>query len=452
MRRKNIGYLRVSTNEQKKEGFSILEQKNKLLSLAERRNEVIHEFIADEGFSGSNLKRKGVQKLLKMISRNEVARVYIWIPSRLSRDILHSTSLTKVFDKYNVEIICYSGQWLSLDEKNRDPESGFNESIIRLVDQLEVERTRIRTVHGMIGSAKLGNYPIGSRRAPIGYNKVKNGNSVRLEIDPQYRESILYIFRSIVEKRMTFIEIAHNLNKMNLTNEKWTNEKLSRLVNNPIYCGWFKRDWFEMERHSPAFITKEYWLLTQKVLTKRKNTFRHMYLFKTRIFCACCGDVLVCEPTKKMIGKKGAKKPKIYRYYVCKKCNKRISEDKVFKHIVKMYLDDLKDTNEKEHIKELEKKIKRTEKTLSSLLNDFSEGYVSEERFQILRKESMLKLSSLEDEYNSFINNKDKSFLKKTKKEQEKIISDIIGTILVDLKTKKIVKVLLKNDIILESD
>lgn len=452
MKRKNIGYLRVSTNEQKKEGFSLLEQKNKLLSLAERRNEVIHEFIADEGFSGSNLKRKGIQKLLKMISRNEVARVYIWIPSRLSRNILHSTSLTKVFDKYNVEIICHSGQWLSLDEKTRNPESGFNESVIRLVDQLEVERTRVRTVHGMIGSAKLGNYPIGSRRAPIGYNKVKNGKSVRLEIDPQYRESILYIFRSIVEKRMTFIEIAHNLNKMNLTNEKWTNEKLSRLVNNPIYCGWFKRDWFEMERHSPAFITKEYWELTQKVLTKRKNTFRHMYLFKTRVFCACCGDALVCEPTKKMIGKKGAKKPKIYRYYVCKKCNKRISEDKVFKHIVKMYLDDLKDTNEKEHIKELEKKIKRTEKTLSSLLNDFSEGYVSEERFQILRKESMLKLSSLEDEYNSFINNKDKSFLKKTKKEQEKIISDIIGTILVDLKTKKVVKVLLKNDIILESD
>lgn len=452
MKRKNIGYLRVSTNEQKKEGFSILEQKNKLLSLAERTNEVIDEFIADEGFSGSNLKRKGVQKLLKMISRNEVAKVYIWIPSRLSRDLLHSISLTKVFDKYNVEVICHSGQWLSLDEKTRDPESGFNESIIRLVDQLEVERTRIRTIHGMIGSAKLGNYPIGSVRAPIGYNKVKNGKSVKLEIDPKYKESILYIFRSIVEKRMSFIQIAHNLNKMKLTDEHWTDEKISRLVNNPIYCGWFKRDWYEQEGHSPAFITKEYWELTKKVLTKRKKTFRHIYLFKAKVFCTHCGDALVCEPTKKMIGKKGAKKPKIYRYYVCKKCNKRISEEIIFKHIVKMYLDDLKDDNEKERMKELEKKIKRTEKSLKSLLNDYSEGYVSEERFQMLRKEILIKLSMLEKEYQSFMTNKDNSFLNKPRMEQERILSDIIGTILVDIRTKKVIKVLLKNDIILESD
>lgn len=449
MRRKNIGYIRVSTNEQAKEGYSCTEQTSKILALADRNGDKIDEFISDEGYSGSNLKRKGIQKLLKMISKNEVAKVYVWIPSRLSRDILQSTSLTRVFSKYNVDVVCYSGNWLSLDEKARDPESGFNESIIRLVDQLEIERTRIRTVHGMIGSAKMGNYPIGGRRAPIGYNKVKNGKGYRLEIDPQYTQSILHIFSSIVDKHMTLIEIAHELNKLKWTDEKWNDEKLSKLVNNPIYCGWFKRDWYEQENHSPAFITKEYWELTQKVLTKRKRPKRYTYLFKGRVFCEHCGDALVCIPTKK-INTTGQEK--IYLYYVCKKCNKRITEDIIYESVIVAYQKEIQGKDEFDKIKHTEKRINNVLRALDILVDDFTNGYVSDEYFDLLRKRAYDKLKQYKDDLNRQIKNQCNCFKSKSKEEQEYILSSLITAITVDFVLKKVTKVVLKGEIPLENE
>ena len=58
---KAVGYIRVSTSEQANEGISLDNQRHKIKTYAELKDFNLIEIIADEGRSGKNLKREGVQ-------------------------------------------------------------------------------------------------------------------------------------------------------------------------------------------------------------------------------------------------------------------------------------------------------------------------------------------------------------------------------------------------------
>ena len=57
-------YIRVSTLEQAQEGYSVGEQKERLIAYCKAQDWLIADVYVDGGYTGSNIKRPGIQKLI----------------------------------------------------------------------------------------------------------------------------------------------------------------------------------------------------------------------------------------------------------------------------------------------------------------------------------------------------------------------------------------------------
>ena len=65
-------YIRVSTLDQAREGFSLPEQKEKLIDFCESKEYEIHKIYADEGISAKNDKRPAYQQMINDIKNGTV--------------------------------------------------------------------------------------------------------------------------------------------------------------------------------------------------------------------------------------------------------------------------------------------------------------------------------------------------------------------------------------------
>ena len=82
-------YIRVSTTEQAQEGYSIGAQKERLLAYCKAHDWLVADVYVDGGYSGSNLKRPGIQKLISETKLFDVVLVYkLDRLSRSQRDTL----------------------------------------------------------------------------------------------------------------------------------------------------------------------------------------------------------------------------------------------------------------------------------------------------------------------------------------------------------------------------
>ena len=69
-----IGYVRVSTEEQKSSGAGLQAQRRAIITECERRGWHLVEVIEDAGFSAKDMKRPGVQEALRVARRREGLR------------------------------------------------------------------------------------------------------------------------------------------------------------------------------------------------------------------------------------------------------------------------------------------------------------------------------------------------------------------------------------------
>lgn len=84
-----VAYCRVSTEDQAEEGFSMDGQADKLRSYADLRDLGEVTVVNDPGWSGKNLKRPGLEKLLQDVKDRHVAHVLVWRLDRISRTGRH---------------------------------------------------------------------------------------------------------------------------------------------------------------------------------------------------------------------------------------------------------------------------------------------------------------------------------------------------------------------------
>lgn len=90
---KVIGYVRVSTEEQRDSGLGLADQRAVIEAEASRRNWTDVEVIADEGFSARNLVRPGIARALDMLRAGEASVLVVAKLDRLSRSLLDFAGL-----------------------------------------------------------------------------------------------------------------------------------------------------------------------------------------------------------------------------------------------------------------------------------------------------------------------------------------------------------------------
>lgn len=197
---KVVGYVRVSTEEQAREGISLQAQREKIEGWA-RMNDVTLLFVAeDAGISGTKLKtREGLTQALEAVCR-EKAVLVVYSLSRLSRSTRDTLAVAERLDKAGADLV-------SLSEKI-DTTSASGRMIFRLMAVLnEFERDQVSERTAAILQHKKGKLEAYSP-TPYGYSRV----GASLVID-ETEQLVLRKIRQMREEGVSLRKIADALNR-----------------------------------------------------------------------------------------------------------------------------------------------------------------------------------------------------------------------------------------------
>ena len=241
IKRKVAIYVRVSTEDQRKDGFSLQAQKRQLLSLIDSNSNFELYKVYEEVGSGGDLNRPVLKELLSDMEESKFDVVLVWKIDRLSRSL---QNLLSVFQKCSEKNVVFMSA-----QENLDFSGPMGQLIFQIFGSLaQFERSLIqsRTYQGRVESARRGNY-IG-RKAPFGYCFFtgKKGSSLKVKqlqiYDPEL-PWVKKIFELYVYEHMGFESIANYLNDNSVVYDrtrrksKWDARKVSTLLKNDIYRG-----------------------------------------------------------------------------------------------------------------------------------------------------------------------------------------------------------------------
>ncbi|MBS6181487.1 recombinase family protein [[Clostridium] innocuum] len=443
---KIFGYARRSSSEKSKSNYSIESQKRVCNELAARDDRTIEKWYVDEGYSGTTLKRPHMQEMLRDIAAaNQEIIIYVWLASRLSRDANHCNSLRYVFSKYNVTVISDNRDWASLEDIELHPDKTIGPRIITLSDETEVHRDRKRTRIGLTTSAYKGNYTKGGKTPPTGYlfknNPGENAKGRRVEIDAAYVETMLYILTQIHDHKRSLDSLAIELDSKLACGVHWSYVKIYRAVTDPIIYGRLLTSYVDIQDHSPAYCSQKYYEEIQKVLHGRRKENRYKYLFKNLIKCGECDSWCSEIPTIHYSRNGNRKGRRVYKYYYCPSCKKRINEQILLNKTIHHINAILDETTNFEVVEDISRRIGRIEKRLEFLDFEYEDGYLDDESYIEERKKLLSKKKNLDKNMKRLRNKAIKKFNEYTYIEKKQIIKKSFLCIRIDLKTKSVIDI-----------
>ena len=258
-------YARVSTDDQAREGFSLIAQKERLEAYCEAQGWSILEFYVDEGFSGRNTRRPEYQRMIEERDRWDLILV-------LKMDRIHRNS--KNFMIMMEDLERWGKKFVSMQESldTSNAVGRFVVDIIQRIAQLESEQIGERTYMGMAQKAESGNGILGFE-APFGYSIADESlNPVENEIGVVER-----MFRMYLEGN-TMVNIAWILNRENITTRKcndWTIWSIRRILHNPVYAGFLRWDGILIPSdHFPALSVDDF-NEVQRIISSRVRNPDH---------------------------------------------------------------------------------------------------------------------------------------------------------------------------------
>ncbi len=328
-------YLRVSTEDQAKEGFSLPEQKERLEALCKFKGYKIYDYYTDAGISAKTGNyRPEFDRLIEDAKNKKINTIIALKLDRLSRSIYDWENLLKTSEKYGFDLVCAN------DDINTTNANGkMVTRIMMSVSQNEIERTSERTKVGMAGAIKKGHIPA---VCPIGYKRVDK----KLVPDPLTKDIVIRIFNLYFEGN-SYSTIANIFNKEKVLDKTdWRDVRILKILSNEIYKGDYvsgktlnKPVYYE--NVVEPIVSKELWENCQA--QKKKNQKNYMrtqtYIFLQKLRCPKCGRILAGGATHKI------KADKWYFYYRCEDCKNNIKEETIENSVKKLLSDILEYDN-----------------------------------------------------------------------------------------------------------
>ena len=274
------GYARVSTEEQKKFGYSIDAQVDKIKSYCDLKEYQLVDIYIDEGFSASNMKRPRLTELLNNLDKID-AIVFTKL-DRLSRNVYEANKMLDILSRKGVSMI-------SIDEDDinvTDADSLFLFQLKASLGEREIKKTseRIRAVFDY----KVKNGQVISGNLPYGYISSVVDNKKVAVFDPDTKPIVEDIF-SYFEKHHSIRETLLYINKKYDLDRSYSSYK--RILKNEYYYGRFR----DNLSYFPPYITYDRYIKNQSIIDSnirvRKNN--HIYLFSGLIRCPECNSSMV---------------------------------------------------------------------------------------------------------------------------------------------------------------
>ena len=322
-------YMRVSTEDQAREGFSLPEQKERLESFCKFKGYEIIDYYEDAGISAkTGNHRPEFERLKNDIKAKKVNTIVALKLDRITRSIYDWKNLMTFLDENDAYLDCVN------DEINTTSANGKMISrLLMSVSQNEIERTSERTKIGMAGAIKQGHIP---HVAPLGYKH----EDKKLVIDYTTKDIVIRIF-DLYYNGMSYKKISNLLNKEKvLGKDNWRDSTIVGIIENEIYKGDFVHG--KSTKHPTYYedvvepiISKEMWEDCQVQKKKNSRSYQRTltYLYLQKLKCPKCGRILGGKATTKKNGK-------VYYYYYCNDCKIQFKE-KVINDYFSQFIDEL---------------------------------------------------------------------------------------------------------------
>ncbi|KKX53507.1 recombinase family protein [Brevibacillus borstelensis] len=320
---RTVVYIRVSTEEQASDGFSMAAQKERLTAYISSQGWTLSTIYADEGFSAKDTKRPALQRMLGDIRSGSIDVVLVYRLDRLTRSVLDLYRLLQDFEKYGVRFKSCTEVY--------DTTTAIGRLFITLVAALaqwERENLGERVKLGMEQMARERKRPGGP--PPYGYMLHHH----QLIPHPEEAKVVSRMYQQYLSG-YTPGQIAEKANRdghLGKHGGKWSGSTVTRLLRNPVYYGalrWNyaeaggqqnKRDeWILVEDAHPAIVDRETFLKVQERMGLRQRTHPRVlsspFVFSGLLYCARCKAEMRGKTAD--IRKGGGKR---YRhiYYLCK--------------------------------------------------------------------------------------------------------------------------------------
>lgn len=309
-------YMRVSTEDQAREGFSLPEQKERLETFCRFKCYEIVDYYQDAGISAKTGNyRPEFERLKEDIKSKKINTIISLKLDRITRSIYDWENLITFLDENEAYLDCAN------DEVNTTTANGkMVARLLMSVSQNEIERTSERTKIGLAGAIKQGHIP---HIAPLGY---KHENKT-LVIDYSTKDVVVRIFE-LYSEGYSYQKISNLFNEEKvLGKDNWRDSTIQTILENEIYKGDFvhgkrTKNPTYYENVVEPIISKEMWEDCQVQKKKNSRSYQRTltYLYLQKLKCPKCGRILGGKATTKKNGKP-------YFYYYCNDCKISFKEN-----------------------------------------------------------------------------------------------------------------------------
>jgi len=272
----------------------------------------------DGGFTGGNMDRPALARLLTQIRAGQVDCVVVYKVDRLSRSLLDFARMMETFDKHHISFVSVTQQFNTATSMGR-----LVLNILLSFAQFEREIISERTRDKIAATRRKGKWTGG---VPVlGYDL--DPQAAKLKVNPKEAARVRAIFELYLEHRSllpTVQELGHRRwrtkRRHGSHGEKhggrpFTRSTLHRLLTNLTYTGNVRYRDKTYPGEQPALVPLETWQRVQDLLQNNRCSVRGRVenrsgaLLQGLLYCTACASAMT--PTS---SQRGGKR---YRYYLC---------------------------------------------------------------------------------------------------------------------------------------
>lgn len=223
-------YIRVSTLDQAREGYSLDAQESTLRKWCSDRKYIVHDLYADRGISGKDFEhRPDMLRLMRDAKAGCFQVVVFWALSRFTRSVQDLYSTLEKFQKWNISMVSYTEAF--------DTSTPMGRAMIGIVGvfaQLERELTGERVIAAMEIRAAKGKRTCNEI---LGYDKKGTDSMV---INAREAEYVKFCFEKYLERK-NLSEVARLCREHGYKGKRGKVPEacsIQTILTRPQYCGY----------------------------------------------------------------------------------------------------------------------------------------------------------------------------------------------------------------------
>ncbi len=317
-------YTRCSTDEQAQGDYTTLDvQAHHCKHHLDALGYEAVRIIKDDGYSAGNLKRPGIQSILKEITPGNANRSFDGIIfhalDRLTRSMGDLYALVDLFKENNIDFISVRN---SIDTSSATGRVQLG--VMGLFSAFQRENTGERVKAAALARIRQGKWP--ASKLAYGYKRIADGAPLpngrqphKIVIDKPLAKELRAIWE-LAASNKSLLLIAKELEKRGIKSPEgitWRKQSIINILRNPFYKGYMRWNGEKYKGNQEALINADLWDRANKMLSAKlpKHRFAvkpktYIYLLEGLIKCGKCGSRFIS--THSLNGSSG----KFY-YYVC---------------------------------------------------------------------------------------------------------------------------------------